>query len=610
MNASVVCISVGISILLTGLAIRGYSDYHAPELPLDWVLSATWISIGGFIAIHWWCWFASQRCTRVRKYRFEALLTNIALLATALACLVVGWGSMGFQSFELPPCPCAPNHYGPDCLPCECSIYGVCDDTLDGSGECFCDAKYDGLRCEECIEHAVNYPQCACERVWTGERCEICAIGFNCTLYPIVTCAHGWNQTGVGEDNYPICDACLPGFGGDPTKNCAPCLGGTPVCNDRGTCWDNALYTSTVWDCTGDACADGIPDGGVKNICTRTFDVCDTSADCETSNCRGVCQSRFAPPVGPSAQWSETFDDIPCTQDTDCNFAIDTSFENVLPLNWWDEGRCVERVCCEEARYGNATCFDCVDASGERTMGRMAPACDACPGWNYTVDIDGQTICNGHGTCVPDMNIDGSYLDMRCLCSSTWSESDCRCARGPDGLCHACAQGFYLEPDPVLSALANKGVPKPGPCLPCPGAEDGTGLGACNFLKGYGQCIYADDVSNNALDKIGTCACTNALDAPPQLAATGLKCDEAPPGFFKRDGDILACPRVLRTGECRDGARWNTTRTDGTVFETCVEMCGGAFEIVATCDEDGICDCNEELYEKGFNGLCRKKVIL
>jgi len=615
MNASTICISVGLAIIFLGVGFQSSSKYPSPELPVDWVLSAVWVSLGGSLCVQWWCWFAAHRCTRVSSYRFEALITNVALLSTAIACLVVGWGSMSFQSFELPPCPCDPGFYGLSCEPCDCSGHGVCDDGVDGTGECFCDARYDGERCNECISTATGYPSCVCERIRTGERCELCAVGFDCIAG---TCADGWNQTDMGADGFPICGSCLPGFGGDPTKDCAPCLGGNPPCNGRGTCWDNVNYESRVWDCTGEQCAENIPEGGVKDQCTRTFDVCSTDADCSTSNCRGTCQSRFAPPVGPSAQWSETFDDIPCREDSDCNFAFDTTFEGVLPFNWWDEGRCAERVCCEEARYGNATCFDCVDASGASTIGRMAPACDACPGWNHTVDIDGQTICNGHGTCVPEIDVANEYVGMMCLCSSTWSEADCRCARGPDGLCQSCAQGFYLEADPVKSALAGKGVPKPGPCLPCPGAEGGTGLAACNFMKGYGQCIYADDTT--VLDRVGTCACTTSIDAPPQLAATGPECADPPPGFFTRDGNILACPRVLRTGDCRAGARWNSTRVDGTFYETCVEMCGGAFGLVATCDQEGSCACNgtdfiadpdiQGFYEKGFNGLCRKRIIL
>lgn len=600
LNASAICMSVGIAIILFGVGLQMYSGYEPPILPLDWVLSASWVSIGGSVLIHWWCWYSSHRCTRIASYRLEALITNIALLSFALCCLVIGWSTMGFQSYELPACPCADQFYGRLCIPCTCSGHGICDDGIDGTGECYCDARYDGLACDECISHAQNYPLCTCERVWTGAGCESCAVGYNCSTYPNVTCATGWNQTGVGLDGFPVCDACAAGYGGDPSKNCMRCLGGedTP-CNGLGTCWDNDHYEQMVWP-------------QVKDQCTRTFEVCDSHADCATSNCRGVCQSRFAPPVGPSAQWSETFDNTLCSSDADCNFALNEAFEGVLPDEWWDEGRCAERVCCEEHRFGNATCFDCQGA------GRFPPACDACPGWNDTIDNDA-TICNGHGTCVPEIDINNNYVQMMCLCSSTWVEQDCRCNRGPDGLCHSCAQGFYLPADPVLSALAGKGIAAHGDCLPCPGAEYGTGLAACNFLQGYGQCIYADTVAVEHLDRIGTCACTNAIGAPPQIAATGPTCSDAPPGFFTREGNILACPRVLRTGVCNDQSRWETTRLDGSTFETCVEVCGGEIGMVATCDQ-GTCACNNTdissdpamqiFYEQGFNGLCRKKVLL
>jgi len=603
-NACAVSISIGIALILFGVVLRQYSSYEEITLPLDWVLSAVWISLGGAVSIHWWCWYAAHRCTRVVSYRAEALLTNTVLLFFACGLLLIGWGTMAFQSFEMPPCPCASGFYGRLCEACDCSGHGACDDGIDGSGECFCDPLYDGLNCETCISRAQGYPSCACERVWTGDRCDICAVGYDCSAWPIVTCAKGWNQTGE-SDGYPVCDACLPGYGGDPSKDCMPCLGGDPPCNDRGTCWDNVLYESLVWPV-------------VKDQCTRTFDVCSSDSECSSSNCQGVCHSKFAPPEGPTQQWIETFEGSLCKEDSECNFAR-TDFDDAgLPEGWWQEGQCVQKVCCEEARYGNATCFDCHDANGNPTVGRLPPACDACPGWNHTVDINGQTVCNGHGTCVPDINIDGGYLSMMCACSSIWSEDDCRCARNADGLCESCAQGFYLEADPVLSAIAGRGISKPGVCEPCSGAEDGTGLAACNFMRGYGQCIYAEDVTATNLDRVGTCACTTAIDAPPQIAATGERCQDAPPGFFKVGEEIRTCPRVLRTGSCVDGARWESTSLQGDVYETCVEMCGGAFGIVATCEE-GHCACNETdflpqenleaHYELGFNGLCRKTVV-
>ena len=87
LNASAVSISIGLAIIFTGVALRQSSGYEAPPLPLDWVLSAVWLSLGGAVTIQWWCWYASHRCTRVFSYRFEAIITNIALLSFALSLI-------------------------------------------------------------------------------------------------------------------------------------------------------------------------------------------------------------------------------------------------------------------------------------------------------------------------------------------------------------------------------------------------------------------------------------------------------------------------------------------------------------------------------------------
>ena len=592
------------------------SGYDPPALPLGWIMSLVWVVLGIALTVHWWCWLAAHKCTRIRRVRMEAVVTNAVMLASACAAIIVGLGTMGFQSFELPLCPCEPGFYGRTCDACDCSGHGLCDDGVDGTGECFCDALYDGERCDACVQRAGGYPDCACDAFWTGADCATCAVGFNCSTDPI-TCAEGWVQTGPG----PVCGACDDNYGGDPTKGCRRCLGDAGVCNGRGLCWDNARYASRVWEC--DDCAPGVPDGGLHNQCTRTFFACDDDSDCATSNCRGVCQSLYAPPVGPTQQWVDSFGDKPCRTDAECNFER-TAFDDAgLPDGWWQEGQCTERVCCEEHRYGNATCFNCTDADGSPSIGRMPPACDACPGFDAAVDQDGQTICNGHGTCVPSIDPEGAYEGMRCACAGVWSESDCRCLSDGAGNCSACAVGFHLPVDPIQSMLAGHGVSAHGPCDPCPGAENGTGLGACNFMRGYGQCIYADDITPGArleerLARVGTCACTTALDAPPQIAATGPACADAPPGFFD-DGAIRPCPRVLVTGACVDGARWNYTRLDGSEHEICVEVCGGTFGLVATCTDAGHCECNasdflpdpglEAHYALGFNGLCRKTPV-
>ena len=543
LNASAVSISVGLATMIAGHGLQRASAYDAPEIPLQWYMSLAWIGLGVAATVQWWCWLAAHRCTRVRVYTSEAVATNVVLLSFALLSIVVGWATM--TSYELPLCPCPDGRFGPSCEPCDCSGHGVCDDGVLGTGECYCDPRYDGIACDACAARAAGYPDCACDRIWTGDRCETCAVGFNCSTDP-VTCADGWLQTGA--DTYPICGACAPNHGGDPLRACTPCAGGDPPCNGRGTCWDNANYEALVWE------------AGAKDTCTRTFETCDADLDCATSNCRGVCQSLFAPPVGPTQQWADAFSGKSCRADDECNFAR-TAFDDAgLPDGWWQEGQCTERVCCEEHRYGNATCFDCTDEDGSPSIGRMAPACDRCPGFDPDVDREGQTICNGHGTCLPATGPDGAYESMQCGCQSTWIGADCRCLRGADGLCSACATGFHLPWTPAGPRRTRRRGPGQPRAPPRRGERRG-----CRLPLTARVLHLRDDITAGA-DPEARLARGNLRvhDGPRRRPARrhGTRVRAGAPGIFHADGTIQPCPRVLRTGDCRPGVLELHARTD------------------------------------------------
>ena len=95
------------------------------------------------------------------------------------------------------------------------------------------------------------------------------------------------------------------------------------------------------------------------------------------------------------------------------------------------------------SKRGNATCYNCrandtyVDgvrtAYGPITMGRFPPACDECPGWDNDIDVNGQTICNGKGTCNPMYDVMNEYTGMECKCQtdietgSQWRGKFCEC---------------------------------------------------------------------------------------------------------------------------------------------------------------------------------------
>lgn len=54
-------------------------------------------------------------------------------------------------------------HIISECLPCECDSTGSLDDFCDlTSGQCSCNARFDGKHCDRCKDGYFNYPECTC----------------------------------------------------------------------------------------------------------------------------------------------------------------------------------------------------------------------------------------------------------------------------------------------------------------------------------------------------------------------------------------------------------------------------------------------------------------
>lgn len=50
-----------------------------------------------------------------------------------------------------------------ECLPCECDSTGSLNDFCDlTSGQCSCNARFDGKHCDRCKDGYFNYPECTC----------------------------------------------------------------------------------------------------------------------------------------------------------------------------------------------------------------------------------------------------------------------------------------------------------------------------------------------------------------------------------------------------------------------------------------------------------------
>ena len=676
-------ISLGVTIF--GAVKMFDSNYVLTDLNHGFVFSIIWTFIGISSLWQWFLWFLSHLLTFTKMYKMEHLLFNGGFILISACFIISGIVSIHSNPLHLNPCACESGYFGIDCLPCTglgskdgiCSGHGVCDDTVMGNGFCACDNGYTGSDCSQCASHFVknNNNECVCEMVWEGEMCQKPKIGYNTTKYPVVTCSKGWDQTAAVqspfETTWPICGSCSEFYAGNAEVECKPCLGTSTevnentICNGHGMCWDNKMYKEQIWD------------KGLKDKCTQTNTLCSKDSDCaETSNCGGRCRSRFEWPDGPSASWSSTFEGNACHEDSDCNFQGNEYIGQVLPEGWDSEGQCVEKTCCKEHRYGNATCFNCrgndiikdgKTIKGPLVIGRIPPACDACPGWDNDIDINGQTICNAKGTCLATYNSFGEYDSTICKCqsedNSVWRGDFCECLADSiySNTCKRCVQGFYLPANADESIKSGVAVSASSKCFPCPGAEKGTGVSACSWKRGLGMCIQVDAVGKKKdenfqerLLNVGKCSCTTQLLNVPPIVAKGEKCDEAPANFYKMDLEsdwtIMSCPRTLPLDPsvCENiGAKqyiWEYLGTDGLLRKACTESCGGKPIEVSMCidslannktylsetfkgkwtiseNQTGQCFCNgnnilgnnnefpEAHYYKGSNGLCTKSKV-
>ena len=180
--------------------------------------------------------------------------------------------------------------------------------------------------------------------------------------------------------------------------------------------------------------------------------------------------------------WASTA--LPCATNDDCRGPEYLNFS---------KGRCVERQCCEESRHGNGTCACDAQFFGDADS-TLSPACDFCPGYDWLTGVK-STICMGNGDCTKSLDMNGNYVDMRCLCGITyyiedgivnynttvqWYKDFCQCGDLNNDLqCDVCAPGFWGEN-----------------CNSCPG-----GPGLHRTCGGHGTC-------DDNVDGTGECTCT------------------------------------------------------------------------------------------------------
>ncbi|XP_019402937.1 PREDICTED: stabilin-1-like [Crocodylus porosus] len=214
---------------------------------------------------------------------------------------------------------CCANHYGRDCRVCPggteapCSNRGICDDRIDGSGQCNCTTAFIGTACELCVPGRYG-PECKecnctkngmcneglhgdgfcfCSEGWTGEHCEtklalipvcspachpqaVCKLnnvcecslhyegdGRTCTVIDQCQddnggCSEHANCTQIGVD---VSCTCLPDYQGDGYV-CSP----IDKCADgrNGGCSEHALCISTGPNACRCECKAGYVGNGIQ----------------------------------------------------------------------------------------------------------------------------------------------------------------------------------------------------------------------------------------------------------------------------------------------------------------------------------------------------------
>ncbi|XXQ39468.1 EGF-like domain-containing protein [Plasmodiophora brassicae] len=271
---------------------------------------------------------------------------------------------------------CRPGHFGPTCEPCRCTSKGVCNDGKTGTGTCICAQNFEGPTCAACaagftgpncdaclpdhfgpncvpcqcgplgtcqVAPDGTQARCVCKDNVVGERCDQCAKGWygptctgRCQCSRASFCVDGITGTGIctptgcppGFANPPGCRSCAVGFTGPRCQSCVtnffgpsclPCQcanGG--ICSDgragSGACACPSQFTGPTcsacakgWygpSCIGqchcgpdEVCDDGLSGKGActkaslpAKLCSPT---CQLHGVCDNGVCIGCQAGRF-----------------------------------------------------------------------------------------------------------------------------------------------------------------------------------------------------------------------------------------------------------------------------------------------------------------------------
>lgn len=448
---------IGVLATVVGLGLINAANYGLPPLPTGYVLSMILLVAGGSGIVS----------SIVMITHSKIQMKQFYVLNLILACILVGLGIRTIlkHPLETPPCPCAPNFFGPNCEPCTC-VNGVCDDGVEGTGLCNCELGWNGD------------PSCStCSPTFQGENCDKCKRNF---WKPEEGCLECFPPYSDGPNG--ACSQCSPGF---KTENddlgllCRHCLP-----HHYGGYCKYANTTQCKED--GDTLAFAVDNDWIKqnvytgNTCTSSTTTCEHAYDCEgvgSFNCKGQCVS------GDLSNGQLCEMDIECESGYTCKF----------------------KTCCLEKKVQPDFKCEC-GRSGYMFDGNK---CASCPGFD---GIFSASICSGHGTCAAayggDPNDDSSEIvAITCICNikEKWSGDECSClTNGVDNTCIDCANGYYGS--------------KCSPCDGGGGLMQCSGHGVCaDGIEGDGSCTCDLDTKYRGLgawsgDTCSSCANSDFYD--------------------------------------------------------------------------------------------------
>ncbi|XP_070612374.1 stabilin-2 isoform X2 [Erythrolamprus reginae] len=216
---------------------------------------------------------------------------------------------------------CLPGRYGLECKACDCTAHGQCDEGISGSGHCFCETGWTGRLCEtklastpvctpSCSVNAVCTVDgtCQCKPYYTGD-------GLTCTAEKLCKKSNGGchkNAKCVQTDVKVNC-TCQKGYQGDGYTCMAinPCTDGL-----NGGCHEHALCTMTGPDKRKCECKENYIGDGIDcevnqlpiNRCLQDNGQCHADANCNDLHFQdatvGVFHIR-----SPKGQYKLTFAD-------------------------------------------------------------------------------------------------------------------------------------------------------------------------------------------------------------------------------------------------------------------------------------------------------------